>query len=46
MVTRILDKLIENAANHIKIVATEIFDDILKGSVTLSGVNIWNSSHP
>jgi hypothetical protein len=52
MVTRILDTLIENAVNHCKIVATEIIDDILKGTVktdnnsTLSGVNIWNSSHP
>jgi hypothetical protein len=51
MVTRILDTPIENAVNHIKIVATEIIDEILKGAVktdksTLSGVNIWNSSHP
>jgi hypothetical protein len=48
MVTRILDTLIENAVNHSKIVATEIIDYILKGAIksTLSGVNIWNSSHP
>ena len=31
--TQILDKLIENAVNHSKIVATEIIDDILKGVV-------------
>ena len=33
MVTQILDKLIENAVNHSKIVATEIIDGILKGAV-------------
>jgi hypothetical protein len=33
MVTRILDTLIENAVNHSKIVATEIIDNILKGTV-------------
>jgi hypothetical protein len=48
MVTQILDTLIENAVNHSKIVATEIigiyFLRILQS--TLSGVNIWNSSHP
>ena len=36
MVTRILDTLIENAANNSKIVATEIIDDILKGAVRLT----------
>ena len=36
MVTRILDMLIENAANNSKIVATEIIDDILKGAVRLT----------
>jgi hypothetical protein len=33
MVTQILDTPIENAVNNSKIVATEIIDDILKGTV-------------
>ena len=33
IVTRILDMLTENAVNHNKIIATEIIDDILKGTV-------------